>query len=135
MIYIQQVNFDDGVTPMGTATPILQSVGGSADYGTVEAPSLILNPSNKGYVLFYSSGFYMNSTYTVSYATASKVTGPYVKQGALLKTGSDSGELFAPGGMDVIRNGSLMVFHAGHVGSRYMWTAALSYSGTTVAVN
>ena len=134
VIYIQQVNLDDGVSPIGAATPILQSVGGTADYGTVEAPSLIVNPSNNGYVLFYSSGFYKNSTYTVSYATASEVTGPYTKQGALLETGSDSGKLFAPGGADVIRNGSLMVFHAGSLGSRWMWTGHLSCSGTTVTV-
>lgn len=135
-IFIQQVNANDGVTPIGNPTSILKSVGGTADYGTVEAPSLVTNPSGGGFVLFYSSGFYMNSTYTVSYATASSVTGPYIKQGALLKTGTYG--LNAPGGADVIRNGSLMVFHAnqGEVfdSMRFMWTGHVSYDGTKVTV-
>ena len=136
MIYIQQVNVDDGVTPIGTANPILQSVGGTADYGTVEAPSLVMNPSGEGYVLFYSSGFYKNSTYTVSYATSSSVTGPYTKHGALLQTGTYN--LNAPGGADVIMNGTLMVFHANagssFDGTRYMWTGHVTYDGTSVNV-
>ena len=136
MIYIQQVDVNDGVTPIGSATPILQSVGGTVDYGTVEAPSLVMNPDHDGYVLFYSSGFYKNSTYTVSYATSSGITGPYTTHGALLQTGTYG--LNAPGGADVTPNGTLMVFHANagdtFDGNRYMWTGRVSYEGTTVTV-
>ena len=88
-------------------------------------------------MLFYSSGFYMNDTYTVSYATASSLEGPYEKRGALLETGSFG--LSGPGGADVVRNGSVMVFHANRGqawdGVRYMWTGRLDYSGSKVTVS
>lgn len=87
-------------------------------------------------MLFYSSGFYMNNTYTVSYATAQNVTGPYTKQGVLLETGSYG--LSAPGGADVVRDGSKMVFHANAGrewnGTRYMWTGEVMIVGTNVTV-
>lgn len=96
-IILQPVK-NDGVTLDGAASTLLDNAGVSDD-GVVEAPSLVKGPQGQ-YVLFFSSGCYSTPNYTVSYATASSVKGPYARRAQpLLKTG-DMG-LFAPGGADV----------------------------------
>lgn len=136
-IFIQQVSTTDGITLTGWPTSIFKSFGNESDYGTVEAPSLVKNPSGAGYVLFHSSGFYKNSTYTVSYATAEAITGPYTKRSVLLKTG-DNG-LNAPGGADITVAGDRMVFHANDGTSfndvRFMYTANLTIDGDNVVIH
>lgn len=123
----------DGYTFTGSATTLLDN-DGADDSGIVEAPS-ITRTSSGTYVLFFSSGCFTTSSYTVSYATASSVTGPYTRaSGALVATG-DSHGLTAPGGMDVQPDATHMVFHANNDdGGRSMYTALITISGATVYV-
>lgn len=123
----------DGLTFMGSST-VLMSNNGASDQGIVEAPDLIRTRSGT-YVLFFSSGCFVTSSYTVSYATASSITGPYTRaSGPLLATGDGHG-LTAPGGMDIWTDNQHMVFHANNAnGGRSMYTALISVSGTTVSI-
>ncbi|KAI9724593.1 MAG: hypothetical protein M1828_003616 [Chrysothrix sp. TS-e1954] len=89
---------DDGITPDGPAIQILDRV--DADGPLVEAPALA--KVDETYFLFYSSGCTKSPDYTVRYATAKHIAGPYVRakdHGRLLQTG-DSG-LLAPGSVSV----------------------------------
>ncbi|KAF1990659.1 glycoside hydrolase family 43 protein [Aulographum hederae CBS 113979] len=83
----------DGITPQGQPTTILDR--DDSDGPLIEAPNLVRNPHGQ-YVLYYSSDCYLNPGYDVKYATADRVSGPYHKQGVVLKSG-DFG-LTAPGG-------------------------------------
>jgi beta-xylosidase len=67
----------DGVTPVGSPVQILDRDAG--DGPLVEAPSLI--NVNGVFFLFFSSGCYADTSYDLSYATATSVTGA-VHQGA-----------------------------------------------------
>ncbi|KAJ7053891.1 glycosyl hydrolase [Mycena amicta] len=126
----------DGHTLVGSAVQILDRDAG--DGPLVEAPSLIHVGST--FFLFFSSGCYADTSYDLSYATASVVTGPYTKAGSptapLLVTGTDG--LRAPGSACVTKDGSKIVFHA-YLGSdlssgRGMWTGIPTFSGSTVTV-
>ena len=102
------------------------------DDGIVEAPVLI--EVADGFILFFSSGCYTTTDYTVSYATCTSVSGPYTRQGGLLMNG-DYG-LNGPGGADVSGFGGVyhMLFHA-HVGSnRELYTGLLNINGLKVSV-
>ena len=122
----------DGVTPQGTATTILNN-NGISDEGVTEAPSLVKTPSGE-FVLFFSSGCYAGPNYTVNYATASSVTGPYTRNGPLFKTGDDN--LYAPGGADILWDAAHMVFHADYPNqnatNRAMYTAIVDIQGNKV---
>lgn len=123
----------DGYTFEGSATTLLDN-DGTSDSGIVEAPAL-LRTSDGTYVLFFSSGCFVTSSYTVSYATSSSVTGPYTRaSSALISTGDGRG-LTAPGGMSVSADAQHMIFHANNDnGGRSMYTALITVSGTTVSV-
>ena len=123
----------DGITLQGSTTQLLNNAGVSDD-GIVEAPSLTLTRSGT-YVLFFSSGCFTSNSYTVSYATASSLTGPYTRASApLFKTGTNG--LSAPGSADVAADGQHLVFHANNGASslfiRSLWTALITISGTSV---
>ncbi|TKA28961.1 hypothetical protein B0A50_03373 [Salinomyces thailandicus] len=128
-IQLQQVSASDGVTLQGNASEILDNVGAS-DQGIVEAPSLV--KSGSYYILFFSSGCFTQSTYTVNYATATSVTGPYTRAASpLFSTGTDG--LTAPGGMDVFSDGEHMLFHAKAAGSvRALYNAVVRIDGGVV---
>lgn len=126
----------NGHVKIGAEVQILDRDDG--DGPLVEAPSLI---HVRGvWFLFFSSGCYAETTYDLSYATATSVTGPYTKARApvapLLVTGTNG--LRAPGSASVARDGSKMLFHAflGNDinGGRGMWTAVPTISGTTVTL-
>jgi beta-xylosidase len=95
---------------------------------------------NGYFFLFFSSGCYSETTYDVSYATATSVTGPYTKSRApyapLLVTGNAG--LRAPGSICVAKDGSKAAFHAflGNdiSGGRGMWTGIPTFSGNTVNI-
>ena len=109
---------------MGEPKQILDNSGLSDD-GIVEAPVLI-KTANSTYVLFFSSGCYSSPDYTVSYASAQNIDGPYERAPEpLLKTG-DFG-LQAPGGMDVAWDGRHMLFHADYpdAATRAAWGAMI----------
>ena len=119
----------DGITLQGSATQLLDN-NGAADDGILEAPALAQNDGT--YFLFFSSGCYTTNAYTVSYATASSITGPYTRQATpLFQTGTDG--LTAPGGADIWTDNTHMVFHANSASGRSMYTAQISYNGDTVS--
>jgi hypothetical protein len=103
-ILLQQVS-GDGHTKIGSPVQILTNIAVDGPY--VEAPALTRMGGK--YVLFFSSQCYQTSGYDVKYATADVITGPYTRQGKLLKTG-DFG-LVAPGGLDININGDKAVWH------------------------
>lgn len=111
----------DGITLLGQPIMILNNT--SEDFGSVEAPSIYKTPNHK-YVLTYSKGNTVTSMYTVSYAVASSLIGPYNRMGDLLKTGDYN--LNGPGGADLNFNGERMLFHEMAQGPGW------AYNGTRV---
>jgi beta-xylosidase len=120
----------DGHTFTGNAVAILDN-DGAADQGILEAP--VLTRSRGGiYFLFFSSGCFASSGYTVSYATATSLKGPYTRAGSpLFKTGDGNG-LKAPGGMSVWGDNRHMVLHANYGRGRAMYTTLIALKGTEV---
>ena len=107
---------------------------GSADQGIIEAPYLIRSRTGT-YFLFFSSGCFATSSYTVSYATASSLTGPYTRNPTpIFKTGDGNG-FTAPGGMSIWSDDRHMVFHANSPAGRSTYTALISLDGTEVVVS
>ncbi|RMZ09910.1 hypothetical protein D0862_03435 [Hortaea werneckii] len=127
-IKLQQVAANDGVTLQGGATTILDNIG-AADQGIVEAPALVKSGSN--FILFFSNGCFTKSTYTVNYATATSITGPYTRAASPLFATGQNG-LTSPGGMDVFRDGKHMLFHANSGNGRAMYNAVITINGKTV---
>ncbi|KAK8209815.1 glycosyl hydrolase [Phyllosticta capitalensis] len=143
-IMLQAVD-SSGLQPIGTPTVLLQHAG-LADDGLIEAPSLF-KTARGTYILFFSSGCFNSDNYTVSYATADAVTGPYTRAAApLLATGSvgqgvgfeegSGGVLRSPGGMDVYWDGRHMVLHADYpdVDTRALWIAEIDVTDGVVSV-
>jgi len=112
----------DGFQLAGTTTKLVKQ-SASWEGSVVEAPVLVKHGSK--YVLFYSANNYADHSYAIGYATASSVTGPYLKRGRpLLSTKSAHGRYVGPGGQDVVAapDGSdRIVFHS--------WDPALAYRG------
>ena len=108
-IILQQVSPEDGVTLIGPGYEL--AVNSGSDGPAIEAPALLYTPSAKTYTLFYSSGCFTNPAYTVYYATAQSITGPYYRNPTpFLVTGDTSGDVYIPGGVDVTKDGSRMIF-------------------------
>ncbi|KAJ6617476.1 glycosyl hydrolase [Mycena sp. CBHHK59/15] len=126
----------DGYTPVGSAVQILDHDAG--DGPLVEARSLIY--VDGVFFLFFSSGCFSDTSYDLSYATATAVTGPYTKAGApsapLLTAGKYG--LRAPGSACFAQDGSKVVLHAylgaDISGGRGMWTGIPTFSGATVTL-
>jgi hypothetical protein len=98
----------DGHTLIGAPVTLLDN-NGISDSGVIEAPSLV-KAADGTYVLFYSRDCYSSVNYTVSYATASSVAGPYTTRADLLEggvPGEDGGamNLTGTGGADVLWDG------------------------------
>ncbi|KAF2718707.1 glycoside hydrolase family 43 protein [Polychaeton citri CBS 116435] len=118
----------DGVTFDGGATQLLDN-NGASDTGIVEAPSL--GHSGNTYVLFFSSGCFVDGSYTVNYATSSSITGPYTRASRPLYKTGDRG-LTAPGGADLDHDGQHLVFHANSGNGRALYTTTVDVSGGNV---
>ncbi|KAJ9632203.1 hypothetical protein H2203_000606 [Taxawa tesnikishii (nom. ined.)] len=118
----------DGYTPVGAPTQLLDRSDG--DGPLIEAPSLARTSDGK-YVLFFSSNCFATDNYDVSYAFADKITGPYVKRGPMMVTGTDG--LYSPGGAHVAHDGVHMVFHAGDVGPQNLGYRAMYQ--TTISID
>jgi beta-xylosidase len=120
----------DGHTFTDNAVAILDN-NGAADQGILEAP--VLTRSRAGvYFLFFSSGCFATSGYTVSYATATNLKGPYTRASSpLFRTGDGNG-LKAPGGMSVWGDNRHMVLHANYGKGRAMYTTLIALKGTEV---
>jgi len=98
----------NGYTLLGAPVTLLDN-NGISDSGVTEAPSLV-KAADGTYVLFYSRDCYSSINYTVSYATASSVNGPYTRRADLLVggvAGEDGGamNLTGTGGADVLWDG------------------------------
>jgi hypothetical protein len=115
----------DGITPVNQPMAILDR--DDNDGPLVEAPSLTRLGGK--YFVFFSSNCYDKPLYDSSFAVADSIYGPYTKRGPLLLTG-DMG-LTAPGGLEIAVDGRHAAFHAGEVGSRFMYSAEISYDGGT----
>jgi beta-xylosidase len=124
----------DGYTLTGNAVPLLDNSGGGNDQGILEAPYLIRSRAGI-YFLFFSSGCFVTPMYTVSYATAPNLTGPYTRAAAPLFSTGDGNGLKGPGGMSVWGDNKHMVFHANYpTGVRAMYTTLISLRGTQVVL-
>ncbi|KAI4847859.1 Arabinanase/levansucrase/invertase [Aureobasidium sp. EXF-8846] len=120
----------DGHTFTGNAVAILDN-NGAADQGILEAP--VLTRSRAGiYFLFFSSGCFASSGYTVSYATATNLKGPYTRASSPLFKSGDGNGLKAPGGMSVWGDNRHMVLHANYGKGRAMYTTLIALKGTEV---
>lgn len=108
---------------------ILLDNNGVPDGGSVEAPSLV--KSHGTYVLFFSSGCYITPNYTVNYATAHLIKGPYQRAAHPLFATDDLG-LTAPGGMSIYLDAKHMVFHASYGAGRALYNAVVTIKGGMV---
>ena len=92
----------------GVPTQILAADPAIDNADVTEAPFLINTDGT--YFLFYSTGAYSQSDYTVFYATSSFLLGPYTQQGPLLQTGDaingTTDTLLGPGGATLISKGN-----------------------------
>ena len=88
-----------------TAGDPIQLLDHDSDDGPlIEAPMLV--KSDQGtYFLFFSSGCTFNNDYTVKYATADNVKGPYTRAASPLLASGSFGGLVAPGSVGVAKNG------------------------------
>ena len=157
-IMLQEVSPHDGITPIGAPVKVLDR--DVLDGPLIEAPAL--HRSAEGiYFLFYSSNCFTTPLYDVAYATAPEIHGPYTRSNRPLLASSDA-NLVGPGGLDIIRNGDMVVFH-GHLTVtndpamkekaetiarntntpvanvklplvRGLWTAKATFSGTQVSL-
>lgn len=91
---------DDGLTLAGEPTRLItQDQPWEGDL--VEAPTIV--EQDGVYVLLYSSNDYGGADYTIGYATAPAVTGPWTKSpDPLLTTDGTGGAVIGPGGQDVV---------------------------------
>jgi len=103
---------------------------GAADEGIIEAPSLAHIGST--WVLFFSPNCFTGSGYSVNYATASSITGPYTRAARPLFQGGDYG-LSAPGGADIDHDGKHLLFHANYGTGRALYQAQVTLNGKTVS--
>ncbi|KAM0717449.1 hypothetical protein Q7P37_007301 [Cladosporium fusiforme] len=126
-ILLQQVNVNNGFQKIGGPIQILTN--GPQDGPYVEAPAL--NYMNGKYVLFYSPQCYTTPKYDVSYAISNSITGPFIRKGALFKTGGPLG-FQAPGGLDVAVNGDHAVWHANYGKGRALFTGILTLKNDRV---
>lgn len=95
---ILQLLSPSGLTAQGRPKVLTDNLG-VADQGIIEAPSLVYLHGN--FILFFSSGCFATPNYTVSYATASSIAGPYVRGAEpLFRSGAEG--LVGPGGMSVV---------------------------------
>ena len=109
-IMLQEVE-QDGISLIGSPIPILDR--DDFDGPLIEAPALYR--SDEGiYFLFYSSNCFTTPLYDVAFATATNISGPYTKSGRPLLITGDGPDLVGPGGLDIITNGNMVLFH-GHM--------------------
>ena len=140
-IFLQEVA-GDGITPIGHPITLLDR--DALDGPLIEGPTI--HRSREGvYFLFYSSGCFTTPTYDVAYATADSLMGPYQRAARPLFVTGDGPNLSAPGGIDIIKDGTMAVFHGlmapspgmgknvpAGIPPRGMYTAHLTFRGHTV---
>ncbi|KAI1415374.1 glycoside hydrolase family 43 protein [Hypoxylon sp. FL1857] len=130
-IMLQEVG-DDGVTKIGDPVQILDRT--DADGPLVEAPSVVRTEDGM-YILFFSSGCYLEPTYNVNYATSISLQGPYQRaERPMIRTGEYN--LQAPGGATAVnvRDKVGIAFHANCPEGRCMYTEPTVIDGREVRV-
>ncbi|KAI1376599.1 glycoside hydrolase family 43 protein [Hypoxylon crocopeplum] len=130
-IMLQEVG-DDGVTKIGDSVQIFDR--SNDDGPLVEAPSL-LRTANGLYILFFSSGCYLESTYNVNYATSTSVKGPFQRAPRpMIRTGEYT--LQAPGGATAVNVGDRVgiAYHANCPAGRCMHTSQTVVDGREIRV-
>ena len=95
-IWLQPIG-PDGTTLTGSATEVL---GYSAPWENplIEAPSIVLAGST--YFLFYSANWWNTDRYSIGYATAPAVGGPYTKVTSTAAWFASDAEVAGPGGQE-----------------------------------
>ncbi|KAI0166717.1 glycoside hydrolase family 43 protein [Hypoxylon sp. FL1284] len=109
-IMLQEVDPDDGMTKIGDPVTVLDRT--DDDGPLVEAPNMLRSEDGL-YILFFSSGCYLESSYNVNYATSDSVKGPFERAARpMIRTGDFS--LQAPGGATAVHvdDGFGISFHA-----------------------
>ncbi|KAI0884349.1 glycoside hydrolase family 43 protein [Annulohypoxylon maeteangense] len=130
-IILQEVE-QDGVTKIGDPIQIFDRT--DEDGPLVEAPSMV-RTANGMYILFFSSGCYLEPTYNVNYATASSLTGPFERaDDPMIRTGEYN--LRAPGGATAVnvRNQVGIAYHANCPAGRCLHTSPTVINGREVRV-
>ncbi|UQU62727.1 family 43 glycosylhydrolase [Couchioplanes caeruleus] len=129
-LHLQQVTAD-GLRRTGAETELIKQ--NKPFEGTlVEAPTLWKHGGT--YVLFYSANFFGNGSYVSSYATSTRLRGPYTKAAApLMTTDAFAGTVRGPGGQDIVAgpDGDRIVFHGWDPTFTYraMYTQRLDWQG------
>lgn len=99
-LHLQQVTVN-GLRRTGTETELIKQ-NKPFEGNLVEAPTLWKHGST--YVLFYSANFFGNTSYVSSYATSTRLRGPYTKAAApLMTTDAFAGSVRGPGGQDIVK--------------------------------
>lgn len=144
-IVLHEVDRRDGVSLVaGEGTVILDRT--DADGPLVEAPELVYvppPPSSSGpdgaggrYVLFYSNHCWDAPGYSVNYAVAADVRGPYrrAEGGPLIRTG-DGFNVTAPGGAAPVPGARWVLFHGHCPAGRCLFGAQMEVVGERVIVS
>ena len=109
-ILLQEVG-PDGISLIGGPVQVLDR--DDLDGPLIEAPTLAR--SEEGiYFLFFSSNCFTTPMYDTSFATATNIYGPYTKSGRPLLISGDGPDLVGPGGLDIVTDGQMVLFH-GHM--------------------
>jgi beta-xylosidase len=140
--FIQRLTAD-GLKLTGKATDLGVVNDQQWEGGVIEAPTLLFHDGT--YYLFYSANGYDSEFYSVGYATAKKVTGPYVDapENPIVSSAWDpspTSRARGPGHQSIVEDddGELwMVFHAwdedavgyANGGARTMWIDKLTFDG------
>ncbi|KAK4154577.1 putative arabinan endo-1,5-alpha-L-arabinosidase C [Chaetomidium leptoderma] len=128
----------EGVGLVGEGVEVLDRVG-EVDGPLVEAPDLVYC-KGYGYVLFYSNHCWDGPGYSVNYAVARNIEGPYErgKGGRLIGTG-DAFNVTAPGGAASVPGGSgggwMVLFHGDCPQGRCLFGAGMEVTGGMVVVS
>lgn len=124
---------DDGVSPIGDPVQLLDR--DDVDGPLIEAPNIAL--IGKVYFLFFSSNCFNTPLYDVSYAAATKLTGPYTKCNTPLMVTNRPFQLEVPGGATAINDGKNwnLVFHGNCPAGRCMFERGVKTEGTTVSIS
>ena len=91
-----------------------------------EAP--VMYKHNGQYYLFYSANDWSNASYTVAYARASNVNGPFTKMGQVVTSSNARGTVIGPGGQAIFSSRSGRLYMAYH-----SWNPGMNYRAMNVA--
>ena len=126
-IYIQKVSAD-GLTLEGQPTALIENDQWWEGH-VVEAPTLWKH--NNKYHLFYSANNYAGPDYSIGYAVADNILGPYTKPlpGPFVATQSDPAKgppVVGPGGQDVMvdaKGRTWLMYHSWDPTVSYRWVS------------